>query len=54
MSRIDVVPAEKKKFKVLVNFIQKGIPFSSPELANSEAAKLHAENPRLELHLAKA
>jgi hypothetical protein len=51
MSRIDVVPAEKHKFKVLVNFIQRGIDFTSDALANSEAVKLHAEIPQCELHL---
>ena len=43
MSRIDVVPAEKNKFKVLVNF--GGVAcfeYSSPEQANAEAKKLKA------------
>ena len=40
MSRIDVVPAEKGTFKVLVNFIQRGVPYHSPRLANQEAKKV--------------
>jgi hypothetical protein len=51
MSRIDVVHADKNKFKVLVNFIQRGIEFSSGKLANLEATKLQAEYPQSELHL---
>ena len=44
MSRIDVVPAEKGKFKVLVNFIQRGIEYSSKALAEHEADKIR--NPK--------
>jgi hypothetical protein len=40
MSRIDVVPADKGKFKVLVNFVQRGIDYSSKSLAEHEADKL--------------
>ena len=51
MSRIDVVPADKSKFKVMVNFIQRGIEFHSDALANEEAKKLHNQIPHAELHL---
>jgi hypothetical protein len=55
MSRIDVVPADKDKFKVLVNFVQHGISYSTVALANQEAAKLKAEHyPKAEIHLSKA
>jgi hypothetical protein len=54
MSRIDVVPAEKKKFKILVNFIQRGIEFNSDSLANKEAEKLHEQIPHAELNLFKS
>ena len=40
MNRIDVVPAEDGKFKVLHNFIQHGISYSTKELAEQEANKL--------------
>jgi hypothetical protein len=52
MSRIDVVPAEKKnKFKVLVNFIQRGSDFSSAQVANTQAEQIHAKSKHNELHL---
>ena len=54
MSRIDVVPAEKHKFKVLVNFIQRGVDFSSGELANLQAKKIHCNIPNAQLHLIKS
>ena len=44
MSRVDVVPAEKGKYKVLVNFIQRGIEYSSKALAEHEADKIR--NPQ--------
>jgi len=40
MKNIIVVPAEKGKFKVLVDFIQRGIEYSSEALAKQEANKL--------------
>lgn len=55
MSRIDVVPAEKSRFKVLVNFVQQGIDYSSSRLANKEATRIHkTQAPHAELHLATA
>ena len=47
MPSVVVVPAEKKgKFKVLVNFMQQGIDYSSKELADKEAAKLREDTGR--------
>jgi len=40
MSKSIIVTQDGKKFKVLVGFIQRGIEFSSPQLANQEALKL--------------
>jgi len=40
MNRIDVVPAEDGKFKVLHNFIQHGVPYSTEAHANKEAELL--------------
>ena len=37
---IVVVPAEKGKFKVLVNFIQRGIEYSTKAQAEKEACNL--------------
>ena len=37
---IMVVPADKGRFKVLDNYIQHGIEYSSKDLANSEANRL--------------
>jgi hypothetical protein len=37
MSRIDVVAADKGKYKVLVNFIQHGVELSDPNMANNAA-----------------
>ena len=52
---INVVPAGKDKFKVLVDYVQRGIAYSSRDLANQEAKKLHdKELPHAELHLAIA
>lgn len=54
MSQIDVLP-DGNKFKVLVNYIQRGIVYSSAKLANHEAERIHAqEMPHADLHLAKA
>ena len=51
MSRIDVTP-DGKKFKILVNFVQRGAILSSPSLANKMAKRLHnSELPNAELHL---
>lgn len=49
MTTIAVVPAEDKDcFKVLVNYIQRGIVFHSRSLANNEATKIsemqHCDN----------
>jgi hypothetical protein len=53
MSQIDVVP-DGKKFKILVNFIQRGISYSSADLANQEAERIHSdEMPNGSLRLAK-
>jgi len=50
MSRIDVVENESH-YNVLHNFIQRGVSYSSPLLANQEAEKLHdKEYPKSELH----
>lgn len=40
---IIVVPAEKGKHKVLVNYIQHGIAFASEALANKHADELRNE-----------
>jgi len=53
MSRIDVVPADKEKFKVLVNFMQRGVPYSTAAYANKEATAVHKEMPQAKLTLAK-
>ena len=56
MASIVVVPAEdKKKFQVLVNFIQRGVDYSTVALANLEAQRLHDnEIPHASLMLANA
>ena len=52
MSRIDVVPAEKNKFKVMVNFGGEACyTYSDAQLANKEAKKLHEQNPHYKLNL---
>jgi len=55
MSRIDVVPVSKnsRKFKVLVNFLQRGSEYCSAQIANEQAKKVHKEMPALTLHLAQ-
>jgi len=45
MSRIDVLPAEKGKFRVLVNFIQRGVLYKSSSIANYEAELIHLTMP---------
>ena len=51
MSRIDVVP-DGKKFKILVNFIQESIAFTSVLLANKEASQIHDHKyPHAQLNL---
>jgi hypothetical protein len=52
MNRIDVVESGKK-FKVLINFIQRGIDYSSATLANQEAIKIHAGKTHITLNLFK-
>ena len=37
---IRVVPSEKGKFKVMVNFIQRGIDYATEQLAQAQAEKL--------------
>ena len=51
MCRIDVLAAERKGYRVMINFIQQGIVFSTPELANDKAKQAHAEMPAADLHL---
>ena len=54
MSRIDVVPGDEHKFKVLVNFVQNGVELSSRDLANQEAVALKKKHyPKAEMHLCK-
>jgi hypothetical protein len=53
MSRIDVVPAEKGKFKVLINYVQRGVDYASAKLANTQARKVHTEMPHATIKLAK-
>jgi len=43
MSKVIVVPAEKNTFKVLVNYIQRGVNYASKEIAENEASKIRAE-----------
>jgi len=40
-----VVPAEKGKFKVLVNFIQRGVEYSTRAIAEHEADKIRTLSP---------
>jgi hypothetical protein len=49
MSRIDVVQNDSC-YNVLLNFIQRGISYSSHLLANQEAEKLLKQYPQSELH----
>jgi len=43
MNRIDVVPAEDGRFKVLHNFIQYGVDYSTKEQADKEAQEVKAK-----------
>lgn len=47
MPSIVVADAGKGKFKVMVNYIQKGISYSSKEVADKEAQKIRAEYERM-------
>ena len=52
MSRIDVVAGEGDEFKVLVNFIQRGVTLHNAQFANQEAKKIKEKDyPKAELHL---
>jgi len=43
MSKSIIVTKDGKKFKVLVCYVQRGISFTTPSLANSEAKRIGAE-----------
>lgn len=49
--RIEVVSAPKGKFKVMVDFVQRGILYSSPCQANQEAEDLSKKVMNSTLHL---
>ena len=49
MDQIAVVPSERGKFKVLVNFIQRGIDYATARLANLEAGKIKVEMPHAKI-----
>ena len=51
MSRRDVVESDKNTFKVLVNFIQRGVSVHAAKLANRLAQQLHDKSPHSELYL---
>ena len=51
---IVVTNADKGKYKVLVCFVQRGIYFSSPALANQVAKKLAEEEHIDNVHLFQA
>jgi len=51
MSRVDVIKAEKGKFKVLVNFIQQGVHYTTSSIANREATAIHSTMPNASLTL---
>ena len=40
---VSVIPLGNGRFKVLVNFIQRGVPYSSKALADKEADKIKAK-----------
>jgi len=44
MSKVIVVPTKEGKFKVLVDYIQRGIAYSAKSLAEQEAQKIR--NPK--------
>ena len=48
---IVVIKDEKDKFKVLVCFVQRGINFSSPNMANREATRLGVLEHIPDVHL---
>lgn len=53
MSRIDVV-TDEDGFKILVNFIQRGVVLHNAQFANQEARKIKETHyPKADLHLAK-
>ena len=53
MSRIDVV-AEGEKFKIMVNYVKRGVTLSSSALANNEASRIKAdEMPHASISLIK-
>lgn len=43
MPDVRVVPAEKGKYKVLINYLQQGIDYTSEQLAVQEANKIKEE-----------
>ena len=45
MTTIAVVPDEKKGWKVLVNYIQRGVTLSNMEFANKEATAISENEP---------
>ena len=47
MPRVTVAEADKGKFKVLINFLQEGIEYSSKELAEQEAKKVREKYERI-------
>ena len=52
MSRIDVLRGEKGTYKVLVNFVQRGISFHSMSLANNLAKEIkERERPAADRNL---
>ena len=51
VSRIDVVPADKNRFKVLVNFVQRGVSYKTAVHANKEAETVGKTIPNVEIHL---
>ena len=53
MSRIDVIPADKGKFKVMVNFIQNGVEYGSASQANQEASKQLTHYPQATVNFIK-
>ena len=54
MSRIDVVAADKGKFKVLVNFIQFGVELNDAQFANQTASHIKQSHyPHASINLVK-
>jgi hypothetical protein len=53
MSRIDVVP-EDGKFKIMINYVKRGVALSSSALANNEASRIKSdEMPHASIFLIK-